>query len=90
MEHEKVEFVVEVQGIPPPEVQWIVNGSTDSKVIVTDRDPDSGVSTLIVNDVLAGDEGEVKCIATNEAGQSTSIAILSVEGKFHNRQLVIE
>lgn len=79
MEHEKVEFVVEVQGIPPPEVQWIVNGSTDSKVIVTDRDPDSGVSTLIVNDVLAGDEGEVKCIATNEAGQSTSIAILSVE-----------
>ncbi|KAI9552423.1 hypothetical protein GHT06_022789 [Daphnia sinensis] len=79
MEHEKVEFVVEVQGIPPPEVQWVVNASTDSKVIVTDRDPDTGVSTLVVNDVLACDEGEVKCIATNEAGQSTSSAILSVE-----------
>ncbi|XP_046632684.1 titin homolog isoform X7 [Daphnia pulicaria] len=79
MEHEKVEFRVEVQGIPPPDVQWIVNASSDAKVIVTERDPDSGVSTLVVNDVLAGDEGEVKCVAVNDAGQSTSSAILTVE-----------
>ena len=82
MEHEKVEFRVEVQGSPPPVVQWIVNASSDSKVIVTERDPDTGVSTLVVNDVLAGDEGEVKCVAVNDAGQSTSSAILTVEGIF--------
>jgi hypothetical protein len=51
-------------------------------VIVTEQDPDTGVSTLVVNDVLAGDEGEVKCVAVNDAGQSTSSAILTVEGIF--------
>lgn len=80
MEHEKVEFVVEVHGIPPPTVQWVVNESSDCKVVVTDIDPDTGVSSLVVNDVLAGDGGEVKCVAVNDVGQATSSAILTVEG----------
>lgn len=80
MEHEKVEFVVQVDGVPPPSVQWLVNDSSDAKFIVTERDPETGMSTLVVNDVLATDEGEVRCVAVNDIGQSTSSAVLTVEG----------
>lgn len=90
MEHEKVEFVVEVHGVPPPVVQWMVNElTTDVKIIVTERDPDSGISTLIVNDVLATDEGEVKCVAVNDAGQSTSSALLTVEGLLEQKWIFL-
>lgn len=82
MEHEKVEFVVQAHGCPPPDVQWIVNDSTQSRMIVTDRDPDSGVCSMVLNDVMANDGGEVKCVAVNDVGQATSSAMLTVEGPF--------
>lgn len=83
MEHEKVEFLVEVHGIPPPEVEWIVNQSAGAKMIVTERDPDSGESMLVLNNILASDGGEVKCVAVNDVGQATSSAMLTVEGKLY-------
>lgn len=84
MEHEKVEFRVEVSGLPPPSVHWSVNDSSilstaDGRMrVVEDEGP--GISVLVLNDVLAADDGEVKCLAVNEGGQATTTAILTVEG----------
>jgi len=87
MEHEKVEFRVEVSGLPPPSVHWSVNDSSilstaDGRMrVVEDEGP--GISVLVLNDVLAADDGEVKCLAVNEGGQATTTAILTVEGIAH-------
>lgn len=83
MEHEMVDFSVEVHGVPPPVVEWTVNDvpveQHGGKFNVSPRDPDTGQASLSLNDVMASDGGEIKCTATNDIGQSTSIAVLNVE-----------
>lgn len=88
MEHEKVEFRVEVTGMPMPSVQWSVNDSgifsSRMRVLTDEEGASSGissVSTLVLDDVLAADDGEVKCVAVNELGQTTTAAFLNVEGE---------
>lgn len=83
MEHEKVEFVVEVSGLPPPTVEWFVNNKSveeDSRVTVV-ADEDFGTYSLVLNDVLAADGGEIKCVAVNQVGQTSTTAFFSVEGE---------
>ena len=79
-----MEFVVEVQGIPPPTIQWFKDsgeiGQNDPRMKVI-RD-ESGTSSLVLNEAQDEDAGEIKCIATNDIGSATTSAFLNVEGFF--------
>ena len=87
----QVEFIIEVQGIPPPAIQWFVDaeevGPEHAKMKVI-RD-ESGISSLVLNDAQDGDGGEIKCIATNDIGLATTTASLNVEGIFFSTDKVI-
>jgi hypothetical protein len=80
LEHEKVELHVQVAGIPVPDLEWFLrdvplNSSSSSKTIVV-KDRSGLNSSLVLNDVLTTDEGEIRCVATNELGSSTTMALV--------------
>uniref|UniRef100_A0A8D9ERA3 Titin n=1 Tax=Cacopsylla melanoneura TaxID=428564 RepID=A0A8D9ERA3_9HEMI len=79
LEDEKVEFTVQVEGIPTPKVSWYKDGfemfSNRRQRIVTDND----ISTLIIHQAALMDEGEIKCTATNRAGHAITKARLRLE-----------
>ena len=81
----QVEFSVEVQGVPPPSIQWYCGDNeiseNDPKLLVSDMD-EYGVATLILNDIRAEDGGEIKCVAANQVGITTTAALLTVEGSY--------
>ena len=87
LEHEKVELHVQVAGIPVPDLEWFLrdvplnnnsgNGGNTKMIVVTDR---SGLnSSLVLNDVLATDEGEIRCVASNELGSSSTTALVRMQ-----------
>ena len=76
LEHEKVEMHVTAAGLPVPSLQWFLRDvpidSSSKTIVIT-----SGFnSSLVLNDVLAADEGEIRCIAVNELGSSTTMALV--------------
>lgn len=81
LENEKVEFKVQVIGIPPPTISWYKDGfelfSSRRTKIVTEDDR----STFIIHQAALEDEGEIKCTATNRAGHAVTKANLKLEGK---------
>lgn len=81
VEHSSVEFKVTYYGIPVPEIVWYKDGfellsGTHTRIF---NDFDSGYSTLLIENVLPSDEGEIKCSATNIMGNVQTKAHLSVE-----------
>ena len=76
---------MEVQGVPPPSIQWYRGNNeiseNDPKLLVSDMD-EYGVATLILNDIRAEDGGEIKCVAANQVGITTTAALLTVEGSY--------
>lgn len=79
VENEKVEFRVQVQGTPPPVINWYKDGfevfsSRRTKII-----NDNSMSTLIIHQAALTDEGEIKCSATNRAGHVITKALLKLE-----------
>ncbi|KAL1456664.1 hypothetical protein WDU94_001377 [Cyamophila willieti] len=79
LEDEKVEFTIQVEGIPTPKIAWYKDGfemfSNRRQRIVTDND----ISTLIIHQAALMDEGEIKCTATNRAGHAITKARLRLE-----------
>ncbi|XP_044732127.1 protein slender lobes [Chrysoperla carnea] len=79
LENEKVEFLVQMSGIPTPTVSWYKDGfeifSSRRTRILTEN----GQSLLIIYQTSLVDEGEIKCTATNKAGHVTTKANLKVE-----------
>lgn len=79
VENEKVEFRVQVQGTPPPIINWYKDGfevfsSRRTKII-----NENNTSVLIIHQAALTDEGEIKCSATNRAGHVISRAQLKLE-----------
>ncbi|KAG4071785.1 hypothetical protein HA402_011939 [Bradysia odoriphaga] len=79
VENEKVEFRVQVQGTPPPIINWYKDGfevfsSRRTKII-----NENNTSVLIIHQAALTDEGEIKCSATNRAGHVITRAQLKLE-----------
>ncbi|CAI4231525.1 unnamed protein product [Auanema sp. JU1783] len=73
-----VQFKCIVCGTPTPEILWTVDGDVieaNQEYTIVFED---GVSILRINEVLSEDEGEYCCIATNNAGSSTTKCFLKV------------
>ncbi|KAJ6640825.1 Titin like [Pseudolycoriella hygida] len=79
VENEKVEFRVQVQGTPPPVINWYKDGfevfsSRRTKIV-----NENNTSVLIIHQAALTDEGEIKCSATNRAGHVITRAQLKLE-----------
>lgn len=81
VDQKSVEFKVTYYGIPVPEIVWYKNGFEllNGKHTQILNDSDSGYSTLLIENVLPSDEGEIKCSATNLIGNVQTKAYLSVQ-----------
>ena len=88
LELEPIRLVCVARGIPPPDIQWLVNGSViGSTDRVTVSSIDGGSSLVIVNTTFA-DTGEYTCDAINEAGQTSHsifVRVMTVVGKLYFR-----
>ncbi|KAE9412343.1 hypothetical protein Angca_010142, partial [Angiostrongylus cantonensis] len=73
-----VQFKCMVSGMPTPSITWYVDGdqiqhSQEYEIIYED-----GVCILRINEVLAEDEGEYSCEASNTAGKAETKCFLKV------------
>ena len=77
-EGEEAEFSIRVSGSPKPDVQWSLNGkqveSKDAYKVSTEGD----VSLLAIGSCHLEDAGEIRCIASNSAGEVSSSVNLVV------------
>lgn len=75
-----VRFSLQVSGLPQPQVCWY----RDSQALIASDTckffHDEEEHTLMLLKVLAEDAGTYSCEATNEYGEATSSAPLTVEG----------
>lgn len=79
VEGSKARFDVEIEGFPKPDVEWY-HGTT--KIVDTGRytfEEDNERYTLIINSTILDDSGAYKCVASNDAGKSTSRSDLTVK-----------
>lgn len=79
LENEQCDFIVNVAGTPTPQFNWFKDGfeifSSRRTKIVNENE----TSTLIIHQAALTDEGEIKCTASNRAGQVVTEANLKVE-----------
>jgi hypothetical protein len=70
-----------VKGKPQPTVEWF----KDDKPVETDKrvkvDYDGEASTLTIKDTTVDDEGDYKCVVTNELGSTSTVAEVLVNEK---------
>ncbi|KAK2709050.1 hypothetical protein QYM36_014620 [Artemia franciscana] len=80
IEGERIEFEVEVDGIPLPEVKFYKDGLEiyDGEKASIIKGP-GGVFYLIFRSLSVENSGEIKCVAFSDAGESVSVAKLQVE-----------
>ncbi|KAJ1347831.1 hypothetical protein KIN20_003000 [Parelaphostrongylus tenuis] len=76
-----IQFKCMVSGMPTPDINWRVDGdqiqnSQEYEIIYED-----GVCILRINEVLAEDEGEYSCEASNTAGKAETKCFLKVMNK---------
>ncbi|XP_060552023.1 hemicentin-1-like isoform X2 [Ruditapes philippinarum] len=72
---ERVILTCSVGGDPPPEVIWMKN---ERPVRLSDRIKQLKNGSLVIFDSTSSDAGEYKCVATNDAGISEGVAMLTV------------
>nr|CRZ24661.1 BMA-UNC-89, isoform b [Brugia malayi] len=78
-EGETVNFSIKVTGYPIPEVAWFHNGEPivpSSNIKITEED---GMHTLVLNDVLPEQSGEISCEARNSVGSKKQLATLAIK-----------
>lgn len=71
-----------VKGKPQPTVEWFKDEKpveVDDKHVKVDFDGD--VSTLTIKDTTIDDEGDYKCVVTNELGSTSTVAEVLVNEK---------
>lgn len=78
---ETVILETKVDGDPMPKVKWFLDGRelNDRKLFDFVYSPD-GDLVLVVKKMVAEDEGEYLCMATNEYGSASSLATLTLSG----------
>ncbi|OWF52578.1 Hemicentin-1 [Mizuhopecten yessoensis] len=72
---EKVMLTCSVGGDPQPDIYWTKNGRP---VLYNDRIMVLHNGSLVIYDATSSDAGEYNCVATNDAGTSTGVAMLTV------------
>lgn len=72
---EKVILSCSVGGDPAPQILWIKN---NHPVEFSDRIKQLDNGSLVIYDSTSSDAGEYKCVATNDAGSSEGVAMLTV------------
>ena len=80
-EGEVADFVCKVTGDPTPELVWYFNGQHLEGVgrySVVEREE---LQVLEITDIVPGDQGEYKVLASNPFGEVSCTANLEVEGK---------
>ena len=74
-------LLCKVKGEPTPKIEWF----RDDEPVETDKrvkvDYDGEVSTLTITDTTLDDEGDYKCVVTNELGSLSTTAELLVNKK---------
>jgi len=81
MEGQRAKLECHVVGCPQTQLKWFVDGaelSSSDEFTITRRDP---VCCLVINEVLAEDEGEYMVTASNEKGTVSTSAYLTVASK---------
>lgn len=63
---------------PEPDVQWFKNGVRVKENRRIKLDSDGGAISLTINETRTGDQGEYKCVATNDAGSQSCDGTLTV------------
>lgn len=77
---ESAVFKCSATGSPKPQITWFHNGqkvtpSTTGRIQINSK------NELKFTSLQSGDKGTVQCVATNDAGEAISKAILNVKGK---------
>ena len=73
-------FKCNATGPPKPKITWFHNGQK-VKRSTTGRIQINSKNELKFTSLQSGDKGTVQCVATNDAGEAISKAILKVKGK---------
>ena len=79
-EGETAEFTCQVTGEPTPELTWQLNGeplAIEGRYTVVERD---GLQVLQVQNVVPSDANEYTVTATNNMGEASCTANMTVEG----------
>lgn len=87
-EGDSVRFDVEVDGFPKPKIEWF-----DGVTKITNKGryqltEDGNMYSLIINTVELDDTGAYKCVASNDAGKSTTRSELTVREREFGPQFV--
>ncbi|KFD70456.1 hypothetical protein M514_00956 [Trichuris suis] len=82
-EGEHLQLNCAVSGQPTPTIQWFKNGEEIKATgLVKIESLPEGILTLVVQNAHVGDSGMYRCLATNEAGECSTEATVSVQGKY--------
>lgn len=90
VEGSDVEFEVQVQGNPEPDVSWLRNNVLIEPGDRYEETRVEDVHRLIIHDTIPEDSGEVKCQAKNDVGRVQSVAQLVVKPNEGETSGVIE
>ena len=87
-----VTFGVLVSGSPSPEVDWFKNGEgiEDKGRFVIEEDVDHGKFSLVIRETTLEDAGSFRCVAFNEAGETSCRASLVVVPSGRKIEPIIE
>ena len=77
-------FACNASGIPQPKITWLHNGANISPS-PTGRIQINGKKELKFTSLQSGDTGTVQCVATNDAGEAITTAVLNVKCKWYYR-----
>lgn len=63
---------------PEPNVEWFKNGVRVKENRRIELDSDGGAISLTIKETRTGDQGEYKCVATNDSGSESCVGSLTV------------
>ncbi|XP_066595485.1 muscle M-line assembly protein unc-89 isoform X2 [Prorops nasuta] len=75
----RVEFILSVSGNPLPSVSWYKDDAPIFSSRRTRVYDENGKHILLIRQIVLSDDGEIKCVANNKAGQVTTTAKLTVK-----------
>lgn len=88
-----VQLDVGIKGKPEVTVEWFKNDvlvEDEGRYIIVDKDNESGLYTLAVEEVTRDDSGQYKCVARNDLGEATSVCKVVVKENLEIAPVFIE